>query len=63
VRPSRSAFEAADAAGADVTFLGALRWDNALPPADLDAAPVESLRSVFDAALAAREPVTLDAGI
>jgi len=58
VRPSRSVLDAAEAAFAEVTFLGALRWERALPPAVLDFLPVDPLRIVLDAAVAALFPVT-----
>ena len=58
VRPSRSTFDAALAARAEVCFLGAFRCDKALPPADFDAVPVALLRIVFDAAFAAFPLVT-----
>jgi hypothetical protein len=58
VRPSRSVFDAAFAAGDDVTFEGALRWESALPPEDLEALPVDALESVFEALRAAGLEVT-----
>jgi hypothetical protein len=39
-RPSRSAFDAAVAAVADVTLVGDAACDRALPAADLEVAPV-----------------------
>ena len=63
VRPSRSVLDAAEAAFAEVTFLGALRWERALPPAVLDFLPVDPLRIVLDAAVAALFPVTFDFAI
>ena len=57
VRPSRSVFEAAEAALGDVTFLGAFRCDSALPPAVFDVFPVDLLRRVLDALVAALPPV------
>jgi len=59
VLPSLKTFEAAEAALAEVTFLGAFVWDNALPPAVFDLADVEDESSVFDAFLATLELVTL----
>lgn len=58
VRPSSKTFEAAEAALADVCFAGAFRCDNALPPAVFDFEPVDLLRIVLDALLAAVLPVT-----
>lgn len=58
VRPSRSTFEAAVAAVAEVTFLGAFVCDNALPAAVLDFGAVLAFVRVFDALEAAFEPVT-----
>jgi hypothetical protein len=52
VRPSRSVFDAAEAAVGEVIFFGAT-CDNVLPAADLEAAPVFGLASVLDAAFAA----------
>jgi hypothetical protein len=63
VRPSLSVFDAAEAAFAEVTLLGAFRCERALPPAALDLVPVDPLRIVFDAAVAARRPVTFDFAI
>jgi hypothetical protein len=57
VRPSRSVFEAADAALEDVVFLGALDWESALPAALFDALAVDLLVSVLDALDAALPPV------
>lgn len=48
-----------DAAFADVVLAGALRCDNALPPAVLDFEPVEELLIVLEPADAACLPVTL----
>lgn len=59
VRPSRSVFEAADAAVWLVCLAGALRCDRALPPAVFDASPVDLLESVLDALVAAGLLVTL----
>lgn len=58
VLPSRSVFEAADAAFADVCLLGALCCDNALPAAFFEVEPVDVPLSVFEALLAAFLPVT-----
>ena len=63
VRPSRSVFEAAVAALAEETRLGALVWDRALPADVLDVLPVPELLRVADAARAAFLPVTLVAMI
>ena len=60
VRPSRSVFDAADADGADVTFLGWV-WESALPAAVLEVGPVFGLESVLEADLAADGEVTLPA--
>jgi len=58
VRPSLRVFDAAFAAGCDVTFCGAFRWDSALPAADFEAFPVEELERVFEALRAAGLDVT-----
>jgi hypothetical protein len=55
--------DAALAAFFDVTFRGALVWDNALPAAVLDLEPVDLLLRVEDAFLAAFGLVTLDFAI
>ncbi len=52
VRPSRSVFDAAFAAGVDVCFFGAFRWESALPSETFDVFPVDLLRNVFEALLA-----------
>jgi hypothetical protein len=57
-RPSRSVFEAADAALAEVVFLVRL-WESALPAADFDVLSVEVLRSVLEALDAAFDAVPL----
>lgn len=59
VLPSRRTAEAMEAAFADVVLAGALRCDNALPPAVLDFEPVEELLIVLEPADAACLPVTL----
>lgn len=59
VRPSRSTWEAAVTARADVCSLGAAFWVNALPAAVFEAAPVDPLDRTFDADDAAFEPVVL----
>lgn len=46
-------FEAADAAGFEVTFAGAFLCDSAEPAADLAVLLVPELRSTFEAAVAA----------
>lgn len=46
------------AAFGDVTFVGALVWDSALPAAVFDFGAVLELVNVFDALEAALEPVT-----
>ena len=53
VRPSRSVFDAADAALLEVTFFGAFRCDSALPAEDFDVRPVDFPRNVLEALLAA----------
>lgn len=53
VRPSRSTLDAALAAVEEVTFLGALVCESALPPAVLEVLLVLLLAIVFDAADAA----------
>ena len=58
-RPSRSTLDAAVAAAFDVSFLGALLCDSALPAAVFEPFPVEPLRSVCDAFDAAFGPVVL----
>ena len=58
VRPSLKVLDAAFAAAADVSLLGALRWESALPAADFDAFPVDGLDSVFEALRAAGFEVT-----
>lgn len=60
VRPSRSAFDAAFAADGDVFFRGAFVCESALPAAFFEPLPVERLRSVDEAFLAAFRPVVLD---
>lgn len=62
-RPSRSAFEAAVAAVADVVLLGDEVCDRALPAADLDVVPVDLLPRTLEALVAARGLVTLEAMI
>lgn len=58
LRPSLSAFEALDAAGAEVFFvLTGSFWERADPAADLLLAPVLPLLSVFEAAVAALDDV------
>jgi hypothetical protein len=51
-------FDAADAAGFEVSFFGAFRCDRVLPAALFDFAPVFLLRRVFEALDAAFLPVT-----
>lgn len=63
VLPSPKTFDAAVAAFDDVTFDGALVWDNALPAEVFDFDPVLELVKVFDALEAAFEPVTFDFAI
>lgn len=58
VRPSRNVFEAALAAVADVSFLGALVCERALPAAVLDALLVDLSFRVFEALDAEVLPVT-----
>lgn len=58
VLPSRSTFDAAEAAFADETRFGAFACDRALAPAVLDFDPVDLLRIVLDALFAVRLPVT-----
>lgn len=58
VRPSRNTADAAVAAFAEVTLVGAT-CDSVLPALVLEFAPVELLCRTFDALLAALEPVTL----
>ena len=58
VRPSLNVFDAALAAGLEVCFFGAFRWESALPAEAFDVFPVDLLRNVFDALLAAPFPVT-----
>lgn len=53
-----STFEAAVAEALDVTFAGAFRWDRAEPAADLTDLLAFGSRNTFDAADAARLPVT-----
>jgi hypothetical protein len=53
-------FDADRAAFFPVVFFGALRCDSALAAALFDFRPVDRLRSVFDAALAAFRLVTFD---
>lgn len=53
MRPSRSVFDAADAAFLEVTFFGAFRCESALPAEDFDARPVDFPRNVLEALLAA----------
>ena len=60
VRPSRSVFDAAEAATGDVTFFGAT-CDKALPEAVLDALAVLGLEMVFEAAFAAEVEVVFAA--
>jgi hypothetical protein len=52
-----------EAARFEVTFLGALRCDKALPAAVLDFFPVPLERRVLEALVAAFQPVTLGFGI
>lgn len=59
MRRAWSAELAAEAALGDVTLVGALRCDNALPAADFDLVPVELDRNVEDAARPADVLVTL----
>jgi hypothetical protein len=59
VRPSRSVFEAAEAALDDVVLLGAFDWESALPAALFDALPVAWFVSVLDALDAALPLVVL----
>lgn len=54
----RSTFDAAAAEEPNVTFSGALLWDNAEPAADLADLLAFGLRNTLDAAVAARFPVT-----
>lgn len=56
VRPSRKTADAAVAAFADVV-LGGATWDRALPAADLDALPVESLDRTEEELFATLPPV------
>jgi hypothetical protein len=63
VRPSRRVFDAAVAAPADVDLLDALVCDSALAADVLEAAPVDSLRSVFEAFDAAFLLVTFVPGM
>jgi hypothetical protein len=58
VRPSRSAFDAAVAAGADVCLL-VFRWESAEPAADFDVLAVSEPRRVFEAFVAAAFDVFL----
>lgn len=60
-RPSRSAFEAAVAAVAEVTLDDDDACESALPAADLEVAPVDLLPRTADALVAARGLVTLEA--
>lgn len=60
VRPSRSTPLAAEAAFAEVTFLGAFVCDKALPLEALVFAPVDADRRVEEAERAAPFPVTFD---
>ena len=53
-----STFEAAVAETLEVTFAGAFRWDRAEPAADLADLLAFGSRNTFDAADAARLPVT-----
>ncbi len=58
LRPSLNAFEALDAAGAEVFFvLTGSFWERDDPAADLLFAPVLTLLSVFEAAVAALDDV------
>jgi len=57
-----SAFEAAEAAPLDVTFVVPL-WDRAEPAADFAAEDAPGLRNTFDAAVAADLLVTSDLAI
>ena len=60
LRPSLNAFEALDAAGAEVFFvLTGSFCDRADPAADLLFEPVSPLLSVFEAAVAALDDVVL----
>lgn len=63
VRLSLRTDDALLAAFLDVTFLGALVWDNALPAAVFDLELVDLLLSVDEALLAALDLVTLDFAI
>lgn len=58
VRPSRIVLDAAEAAFAEVVFLGALVWLKALPDAVFELLPEDLLVRVFDALDAAFFPVT-----
>jgi len=58
VRPSRRVLDAAEAAFAEVVFLGALVWLKALPDDVFELLPVDLLVRVFDALEAAFFPVT-----
>jgi hypothetical protein len=58
VRPSRSTLEASFAAGAEVTFFGALVCESALPAAVFDLGAELVFVNVFDALVAAFDPVT-----
>lgn len=58
VRPSRSVFEAADAALAEVVLLDPV-WESALPAADFEVLLVDLLARVFDALEDALLPVVL----
>lgn len=60
VRPSRSTFDAADAARADVRSLFVRLWVNVLPAAVRELRPVLLDASTFAAAFAAFGPVVLD---
>lgn len=60
VRPSRSVFDAADAAAFPVCFFGAAFCDNALPAADFDALLVDFDFRVFEAFRAAGLLVTFE---
>ena len=63
MRPSRRTLEAAEAARADVTLLGALRCESVLPTAAFELRPVDPPLIVLDAAVAAVLPVTFDFAI
>lgn len=59
VRPSRSTFDALDAAPDEVTLLGAATCESALPAAVFEFLPVEPFAKTCDALWAAFGPVTL----